>query len=227
MTVDTWLLLVALLVLLLLMQGVLHLPSLINYDQSLAPYLTQRRRRSSPRDSSSSSSAAPRDSPLPPPPLPEGEQPASLPNKQPAPLLDVLEKYLGPSLKISFTTGQTNLAVSKNGPFASFIYKNKRFYQDRLGTNIGTALKKGTVFPQGCPRGPWHADFPYNQKNLAHIPAPYAQATARKHTHSVYRYTYEYIGHPAHSVVRCCWLLARAGTLLAQSNAAASPRSGC
>ena len=211
-----------------MLQGVLHLPSLINYDQSLAPYLTQRRRRSSPRDSSSSSSsAAPRDSPLPPPPLPEGEQPASLPNKQPAPLLDVLEKYLGPSLKISFTTGQTNLAVSKNGPFASFIYKNKRFYQDRLGTNIGTALKKGTVFPQGCPRGPWHADFPYNQKNLAHIPAPYAQATARKHTHSVYRYTYEYIGHPAHSVVRCCWLLARAGTLLAQSNAAASPRSGC
>ena len=39
--------------------------------------------------------------------------------------------------------------VSKNGLFEPFIHKKRTFYQGRLGTNIGKALKKGTVFPQG------------------------------------------------------------------------------
>ena len=32
--------------------------------------------------------------------------------------------------------------------FLSHLYIKRSFYQDRLGTNIGKALKKGTVFPQ-------------------------------------------------------------------------------
>ena len=54
-------------------QGVLHLPSLINYDQSLAPYMASRA------------------------------------------LLDVIEEHLGPAVKISFTTSQTNLAGCPRG----------------------------------------------------------------------------------------------------------------
>jgi hypothetical protein len=30
----------------------------------------------------------------------------------------------------------------KNGRFEPFMYKKRSFYQDRLGTNIGKALKK-------------------------------------------------------------------------------------
>jgi hypothetical protein len=43
--------------------------------------------------------------------------------------------------------------VSQNGlfePFVAYIYK-RTFYQDRLGTNIGKALKKRTVLPQAKP----------------------------------------------------------------------------
>ena len=39
-------------------------------------------------------------------------------------------------------------AVSKNGLCEPLICKKRTFYQDRLGTYIGKALKKGTVFPQ-------------------------------------------------------------------------------
>jgi hypothetical protein len=43
----------------------------------------------------------------------------------------------------------TKQGSAKNGretrPFAPFIYKNASFYQDRLGTHIGKALKKGRV----------------------------------------------------------------------------------
>jgi hypothetical protein len=40
--------------------------------------------------------------------------------------------------------------VSKNGLFEPLIYTKRTVCQDRLGTNIGKALKKGTVFPQGA-----------------------------------------------------------------------------
>jgi hypothetical protein len=41
--------------------------------------------------------------------------------------------------------------VCESGPFKQpFIYlKNRSFYRDRLGANIGKALKKQTVFSQG------------------------------------------------------------------------------
>jgi hypothetical protein len=35
--------------------------------------------------------------------------------------------------------------VSKNGLFEPFKCKKPKFYQDRLGTNIGKALKKRTA----------------------------------------------------------------------------------
>jgi hypothetical protein len=37
----------------------------------------------------------------------------------------------------------------KNAILAPFLYKNDHFYQDRLGTNIGKALKKEWRF-QAC-----------------------------------------------------------------------------
>jgi hypothetical protein len=40
--------------------------------------------------------------------------------------------------------------VSKNGLFEPLIYTKRTVCQDRLGTNMGKALKKGTVFPQGA-----------------------------------------------------------------------------
>jgi hypothetical protein len=36
--------------------------------------------------------------------------------------------------------------VRKHRPFAPFGYQNASFYQDRLGTNIGKALKKEWCF---------------------------------------------------------------------------------
>ena len=38
----------------------------------------------------------------------------------------------------------------ENGAFVRFLYNNASFYQGRLGTNIGKALKKGGVFLQTC-----------------------------------------------------------------------------
>ena len=42
-----------------------------------------------------------------------------------------------------------------------------------LGPNWRISFVTGYVTGPGTDRDIWHADFPYNQRNLAHIPAPY------------------------------------------------------
>jgi hypothetical protein len=48
--------------------------------------------------------------------------------------------------------------------FAPFIYKKRTFYQDRLGTNIGKALKNRTVFAQVDPDA-----MPSNRVKKTHV----------------------------------------------------------
>ena len=77
--------------------GIGHVPGFIRYDQSIAPYLADRR------------------------------------------MLALVEALLGPHVRVSFTTGTIN-------------------------------------YP-GNERGGWHGDWPFNQNNAGHIPAPYPDAT--------------------------------------------------
>ena len=77
-------------------EGIGHVPGLICFDQSFAPYLADRR------------------------------------------ILSLAEALFGEHLRISFTTGTIN-------------------------------------YP-GNQRGGWHADWPFNQNNAGHIPAPYPDA---------------------------------------------------
>ena len=41
--------------------------------------------------------------------------------------------------------------VRENGLFEPFLHQKRTFYSDRLGTNIGKALKKQTVFLGSVP----------------------------------------------------------------------------
>ena len=75
-----------------------HLSGLINYDQSFAPYLADKR------------------------------------------LLKLAKALLGPHVRISFTTA--------------------------------------TINEPGNARGGWHADWPFNQRNAGHLPAPYPDMVA-------------------------------------------------
>ena len=45
--------------------------------------------------------------------------------------------------------------------------------QGVLGPHWRISYVTGYVTGPGTDRDIWHADFPYNQRNLAHIPAPY------------------------------------------------------
>ncbi len=46
-----------------------------------------------------------------------------------------------------------------------------------FGPHARISCTDGVVNYPGCGRGYWHADWPYNQTNASHIPAPYPDAT--------------------------------------------------
>ncbi len=43
-----------------------------------------------------------------------------------------------------------------------------------LGDWVRISFTSAIINPPGNPRGGWHADWPFNQKNAGHIPAPYS-----------------------------------------------------
>ena len=45
-----------------------------------------------------------------------------------------------------------------------------------LGSFIKVSFTTATINRPGNPRGRWHADWPFNQINAAHVPAPYPDA---------------------------------------------------
>jgi ectoine hydroxylase-related dioxygenase (phytanoyl-CoA dioxygenase family) len=46
-----------------------------------------------------------------------------------------------------------------------------------LGEHLRISFTTGTINYPGNERGGWHADWPFNQRNAGHIPAPYPDAT--------------------------------------------------
>ena len=46
-----------------------------------------------------------------------------------------------------------------------------------LGDHVRVSFTSGTINYPGNERGDWHADWPFNQRNAGHIPAPYPDAT--------------------------------------------------
>ena len=46
-----------------------------------------------------------------------------------------------------------------------------------LGEHARVSFTTGTINYPGNERGGWHADWPFNQRNAGHIPAPYPDAT--------------------------------------------------
>jgi hypothetical protein len=45
-----------------------------------------------------------------------------------------------------------------------------------LGGHVRISFTSAIINPPGSPRGGWHADWPFNQHNAGHVPAPYPDA---------------------------------------------------
>ena len=47
-----------------------------------------------------------------------------------------------------------------------------------LGAHVRISMTTGTINESGNSRGDWHADWPFNQRNAGHFPAPYPDIVA-------------------------------------------------
>ncbi len=68
--------------------------------------------------------------------------------------------------------------INYDQSFAPYL-SNKRLLalaNDLLGDHVRISFTTATVNMPGNARGSWHSDWPFNQNNASHIPAPYPDA---------------------------------------------------
>ena len=71
--------------------------------------------------------------------------------------------------------GFTPSIINHDQSFAQYLANEQllALIKRMLGHNIRISFTSSTINEPGNQRGDWHADWPFNQKNAGHIPAPY------------------------------------------------------
>jgi hypothetical protein len=75
--------------------------------------------------------------------------------------------------------GHLPTIIAYNQTFAKYLAAPSimELVNAMLGEHVRISFTTGTINYPGNERGGWHADWPFNQRNAGHIPAPYPDAT--------------------------------------------------
>jgi len=84
------------------------------------------------------------------------------------------EKYPGAPENVGFTPG----IINHNQSFARYLAHRRlmKLMEKLLGSHVRISFTSAIINQPGNQRGKWHADWPFNQTNAGHIPAPYPDA---------------------------------------------------
>jgi ectoine hydroxylase-related dioxygenase (phytanoyl-CoA dioxygenase family) len=68
--------------------------------------------------------------------------------------------------------------INHDQSFASYLADHRllEIITALLGDHVRISFTSAIINPPGSPRGGWHADWPFNQQNAGHVPAPYPDA---------------------------------------------------
>ena len=74
--------------------------------------------------------------------------------------------------------GFTPSIINHDQSFASYLAHQPlmELLQHVLGHNLRISFTSAIINEPGNQRGDWHADWPFNQRNAGHVPAPYPDA---------------------------------------------------
>jgi hypothetical protein len=80
-------------------------------------------------------------------------------------------KYANAPAKVAFTPS----IINHDQSFAEYLADEEllALIGRLLGEHLRISFTSAIINEQGNARGGWHADWPFNQKNAGHIPAPY------------------------------------------------------
>lgn len=82
--------------------------------------------------------------------------------------------YPGSPSNVGFTPS----IINHDQSFADYLADDRLLplIEEWLGHNIRISFTSAIINEPGNERGDWHADWPFNQKNAGHVPAPYPDA---------------------------------------------------
>ncbi|MFN0168733.1 MAG: phytanoyl-CoA dioxygenase family protein [Bryobacteraceae bacterium] len=87
---------------------------------------------------------------------------------------DVRQTVLGNSTR-PYPVGHTPGFFRLNQALCPYVVDDRmlNLVESLFGAFYRISFTTGVINGAGIPRGAWHADWPYNQRNASHVPAPY------------------------------------------------------
>ena len=91
----------------------------------------------------------------------------------------VAEGSQGPRSRTTGVGAATGL-ISRNQVLAPYLADRRALgvAEALFGPHVRISFTTAIINNPGNERGPWHSDWPFNQRNAGHIPAPYPDAVA-------------------------------------------------
>jgi len=101
--------------------------------------------------------------------------PADEVNAVRASVLETANREYSPQIRAKLGVTSVSAFINHNQSFAPYVANDRMMglLHALFGPHVRISFSSTQINDSGNPRTGWHADWPFNQKNAGHIPAPY------------------------------------------------------
>ena len=92
-----------------------------------------------------------------------------------ASVLDAANRAYDPQIKAELGVTNVRSSINHDQSFAPYVADDRLMdvLHELFGPHVRISFSSTQINDPGNPRSGWHADWPFNQRNAGHIPAPY------------------------------------------------------